>query len=208
MYYYGDTLFVFLFFFLRVSQQEFSIHWKRAPKSRLLWYFSFLLTKDFSFKEIKLFQLGNHFLNKYRELFEQFYTEDKKINNFRIKLSLIFQIINQLVIGLTVLLVIRVAYLGQILVGNVFGLIQAISLTQSSVQNVVGNILGLCQNNLYIEQLFGFLDLTASEPESGGDLQKRKNVFLILIFRKKNFLRSILFILKMSRLNIRVQINM
>lgn len=150
-------------FFLRISQQEFLIHWKRSPKSRLLWYFSFLLTKDFSFKEIKLFQLGNHFSNKYSELFKQFYTEDKSINKIRTKLSFFFQIINQLVIGFTVLFVLWVAYLGQILIGNIFGLIQAIGLTQSSVQNLVGNILGLCQSNLYLEQLFGFLDLKTLE---------------------------------------------
>lgn len=172
----GIPLLSFIFF-LRVSQQEFFIHWKRSPKNRLLWYFSFLLTRDISFKEIKLFQLGNHFLNEYSELFNEFYIEDKKINTIRTKLSFFFQIINQLVIGFTVLFVIRVAYLGQILVGNVFGLIQAISLTQSSVQNVVGNMLGLCQNNLYIEQLFGFLDLTASEPESTEGLHK-ENRFL------------------------------
>lgn len=158
--------------FLRVSQQEFLIHWKRTPKGRLLWYFSFLLTRDISFKEIKLFQLGEYFLNRYSDLFKQFYTEDKKINIIRTKLSFLFQIFNQLIIGFTVLFVLKVAYLGQILIGNVLGLIQAIGLTQSSLQNIVGNVLGLCQNNLYIEQLFGFLDLESSEQESTKRVQE------------------------------------
>lgn len=152
-------------FFLKLSQKEFLIHWRRTPKSRLLWYISFLLTKDMFFKEIKLFQLGDHLLIKYKNLFQHFYAEDKRLNRKRIKLSFFFQVVNQLVIGIAVFIILRSAFLGQILVGNVIGLIQAIGLTQTSAQNVVGNVLSLCQSNLYIEQLFTFLDIKSSESE-------------------------------------------
>ncbi|KAF6616102.1 ATP-binding cassette domain-containing protein, partial [Paenibacillus sp. EKM208P] len=48
---------------------------------------------------------------------------------------------------------------GQILVGNLVSLIQGITLTQSTSQSIVQGILSLCQNNLYIKQLFDFLDM-------------------------------------------------
>ncbi|KIU05638.1 hypothetical protein P5666_07520 [Bacillus subtilis] len=38
-----------LFYFLKIGQQEFFIHWKRAGQERKSWYISYILTHDFSF---------------------------------------------------------------------------------------------------------------------------------------------------------------
>lgn len=162
--------------FLKLSQKEFFIHWNRTPKNRMLWYISYLLTKDISFKEIKLFQLEEHFLKQYKRLFQDFYTEDKNINQSITKLSFLLQGINQVIIGLIVLLILRTAYIGQILVGNVFGLIHAIVLTQSSAQSVVGSMLSLCQNNLYLEQLFSFLDIKVSDSQGDKSNSSEQNI--------------------------------
>lgn len=54
---------------------------------------------------------------------------------------------------------VQATFVGQILVGNLVSLIQAITLTQSTSQSIVQGILSLCQNNLYIKQLFDFLDM-------------------------------------------------
>lgn len=145
--------------FLRQGQREFLVDWNRAPKWRESWYLSFLLTRDSTFKEIKLYQLGPYLLSKYRSIFKEFFEQDKKLVKRRTLISLLFQLLNQAVTSGMILMVLWSAFIREILLGNLVGTIQAINLAQTMSQNLVHNLLSLCQNNLYIEQLFAYLDL-------------------------------------------------
>ncbi|AKG35631.1 ABC transporter ATP-binding protein [Paenibacillus durus] len=149
------------FSFLRFGQQEFLTMWKRADRSRTSWYLSYLLTRDSSFKEVKLYNLGSYFVAKYKGIVEDFFREDKQLARKQARLSVFFQFIDLFASSGTILLAFRSAYKRQIPVGNVVGIIQAIAQLQSKSQNIVQQVLGLCQSNLYIEQLFSFLDIHA-----------------------------------------------
>ncbi|WP_234414241.1 ABC transporter ATP-binding protein [Paenibacillus sp. CAA11] len=157
--------------YLKLGQREFDVHFKRAPKMRESWYLSFLLTKDASFKEIKLYNLGNYLLGHYQAIYRQFFAEDKKLALRRFSLSSAFQLLNLAVISSVILLVLWSAYTGEIMIGSLVAMVQAVSNTQSSSQGVLQHLLSLCQHNLYMQQLFAFLDLkvenTGSRLETG-----------------------------------------
>ncbi|MDR9857740.1 ABC transporter ATP-binding protein [Paenibacillus sp. VCA1] len=153
--------------FLRIGQREFNTYYRRAAKQRESWYLSFLVTRDNSFKEIKIFQLGHYLRGRYMAILKEFFKEDKFLAARRSYTSLVFQIINQGACGFVVFLAVYSAYMGQILLGNLISFIQAITLTQSTSQSVVQGILSLCQNNLYVKQLFDFLDLPEEEEVQG-----------------------------------------
>ncbi|WP_106766271.1 ABC transporter ATP-binding protein [Paenibacillus faecalis] len=149
--------------FLKLGQREFDVHFKRAPKMRESWYLSFLLTKDVSFKEIKLYNLGNYLLGHYKAIYRQFFAEDKKLAFRRFSLSSAFQLFHLSVISSVIFLVLWSAYTGEIMIGSLVAMIQAVSSTQSSSQGVLQHLLSLCQHNLYMQQLFSFLDLKVEE---------------------------------------------
>lgn len=149
--------------FLRLGQREFAVYFRRAPKQRESWYLSFLVTRDNSFKEVKLYRLGAHLVERYRDILQTFYKEDKVLAMRRSFVSLFFQLINHGATGLVIFLAAQAAYFGQIMLGNLVSMIQAIVLTQTTSQSIVQGILNLCQNNLYIKQLLDFLDM----PEEG-----------------------------------------
>ncbi|MGM7684182.1 ABC transporter ATP-binding protein [Cytobacillus sp. Hm23] len=151
--------------FLRLGQEEFLRYWNRAEKSRQSWYFSHLITQDKTAKEVRLYQLGAFFLSKYKKIIDSFYSEDRFILIKRMKISSVFKIITLSINYSIVLLVLWSAYMKEILIGNVVGLIQAIRLTESTAQGIVQSILSLCQNNLYLEQLFHFLDISTKENQ-------------------------------------------
>ncbi|MBD8500853.1 ABC transporter ATP-binding protein [Paenibacillus arenosi] len=164
--------------FLKLGQREFDVHFKRAPKMRESWYLSFLLTKDVSFKEIKLFNLGNYLLGHYKNIYSQFFVEDKKLAFRRFSLSILFQLLNLVVISSVIFLVLWSAYTGEIMIGSFVAMVQAVSNTQSSSQGVLQHLLSLCQHNLYMQQLFAFLDLKiekASNRESDVALNDKIN---------------------------------
>ncbi len=52
---------------------------RESPDRRKMYYFNRLMTDDDYNKEIKLFNLGNFFVNRYRQLADKFYVESKRI---------------------------------------------------------------------------------------------------------------------------------
>lgn len=154
--------------FMRLSQQQFEYEYHRAPLRRESWYWSYLLTHDKAVKEVRLYQLGDYLLGKYMEILKTFFAQDKLLARKRLLISLLFETITLTLTSSMVFLVLLASYTKEILIGNLFGYVQAITLTQSTSQAVVQGLIQLCQNNLYIQQLFYFLDLdsTVQKPSA------------------------------------------
>jgi ATP-binding cassette, subfamily B, bacterial NisT/SpaT len=150
---------VFSFFsILRISQEEYMFNWRRAPKWRLTNYLGSLLTNEQSFKEVKFLGTGDILIQKYKQILENFMTEDKMFAKKRLNTSIIFEMINYVIVSFFVFLTVRSAYLKDIMVGNLVGNIQSINIISSASQNIIYSIVALCSNNLYLYQIFSFLD--------------------------------------------------
>lgn len=148
--------------FLRIGQQDFLLQYNRIPKMRKAWYYSFLMTNDKNFKEVKLYQLGKYLVRCYNNLFRGFYKEDRGIAKKRLNTGIVFQLINMAINVAMMLVVIRAAFTREIEIGTVVAFTQAITMTQSNSQSLISGILSLCQHNLFLKQLFVFLDLKVS----------------------------------------------
>lgn len=157
--------------YLRIGQQEFLIRCKRAPKLRKVWYYAFLMTNDKNFKEIKIYEIGKYILKHYHDLFMGFYKENRSISKKRLILGIFFQILDQAANIFMMLMVIQAAFAGQILIGNVVGLLQTITLTQTNSQSLVGGVLSICQHNLYLSKFFTFMDLVTVEDTQNRDIE-------------------------------------
>lgn len=57
---------------MKIGQQEFETIWNRAKEERKTWYLSYLLTHDFSFKEISVLEIKNYILANYKKLSDIF----------------------------------------------------------------------------------------------------------------------------------------
>ncbi|MBL0385652.1 ABC transporter ATP-binding protein [Tumebacillus sp. ITR2] len=150
---------------LRINQEQFKIVYERAAKQREAWYYTHLLTFDKTFKEIRLFQLGEFFLTKFKAIYRDFYIVDQKIAKKRLNWSAASETLNLVALISVIYLAVREAMRNVFGVGNLYSYVQGISLTQTSAQSVFSNILAICQHNLYIEQLFVFLALPTVEPK-------------------------------------------
>lgn len=149
---------LFFFAYLHLGKKEFLIHYSRIPRHRKAWYLTFLLTRDSSFKEAKLYQLHAHFLSEYQSIINGFLKEDKSLANKRTGISLFSQLISNILISAIIMYIAYSAFTGEINIGNFVAYISAVTLTFTNSQNIVFNIVDICKNNLYVEQLFNFLD--------------------------------------------------
>ncbi|MBZ5482917.1 ABC transporter ATP-binding protein [Bacillus sp. T_4] len=145
--------------FFKLSKLEFNIEWERTPIRRKLWYYSLLLTRDFSVKEIKLFNLSEYILNRYKEINKNFFLIDKKLVKKKIRVSFFFEIINQIFLLILMSYIIFSAFVKQILIGSMVAYIQALTSTQKSFQSLIQQLFSIYENNLYMTLLFDFLDI-------------------------------------------------
>ncbi|NCT23189.1 ABC transporter ATP-binding protein [Bacillus subtilis subsp. subtilis] len=175
-----------LFYFLKIGQQEFFIHWKRAGQERKSWYISYILTHDFSFKELKLYNLKDYLLNKYWVIKKSFIDQDTKILRKKTYLNLIYEIAVQLVGAVIIFIAIMSAFAGKIMVGNVMSYIRSVSLVQSHSQSIMTSIYSIYNSNLYMNQLYEFLELR--EEKNQGHKKQIVEPIHSVIFQNVSFI--------------------
>lgn len=150
-------------YMINLGYLQYKIEWMRVEKGRKSWYLSYLLTNDIAFKEIKLYNLANFFINEYQKLNKEFLSQDTKIIIKRTRISILFEMVDEIVGGCICLLIIRAAFLGQILLGSTIAYIRCISNVQAKTQDILSTISSMYQNNLFIKQFFEFIDLTSKD---------------------------------------------
>lgn len=149
-----------LIIFLKIGQLEFVIQWKRANDERKTWYWIYLLTHDFSFKEIKLNGLKNYMIGQFSTLKERFIGEDlkllKKKNIFNVLLEMVLQIIELIIIVIGIFALRS----GELLIGSFVTILRALGIINNSSQSIVQDIYIIYNSSLYMEQLFNFINDT------------------------------------------------
>ncbi|SDX29185.1 ATP-binding cassette, subfamily B [Marininema mesophilum] len=155
---------IFFPLLLKLGEKEFKYLWKRAPKTRELWYINYIMTRDLSFKEVKLYQLGPYLIDQYQKIHRSFIAEDKEIALQRRNLSFLYYGINYTAVMIVIHFIFKAAYMKQLMIGNVVGYLQAINLTLSTARNLTQEVMLLFQNNLFLEQLFTYLDMKVESP--------------------------------------------
>uniref|UniRef100_A0AAE9IGC6 ABC transporter ATP-binding protein n=1 Tax=Paenibacillus polymyxa TaxID=1406 RepID=A0AAE9IGC6_PAEPO len=149
---------------LKLNKEQFEIYMNRTPLYRQSWYMTFLLTNDRAVKEVKIFNMSTYLLRRYRDLLQRFFVEDRLILGKRVTITFMYSLLELAVLLGVVWLAIRETFEKKILVGSLYGYIQAIMLTQNQMQALIQGMVQFSQNNLYMEQLFLFLQLPTSDP--------------------------------------------
>ncbi|WP_322907159.1 ABC transporter ATP-binding protein [Paenibacillus campi] len=150
--------------FIKLSNYEFIVQWKRSYQNRKLWYVTHLLTHDKAFKEVKTYNFSGTLVEQYKTIVHQFFLQDKGIATRRFKMTALFNLINVAFISVCIYLIIRATYVKEILIGSLVSYIQAVMLVQSTAQSLIYTVINLCQQNMFIEQLFMFLNHSSKDP--------------------------------------------
>ncbi|CUB13289.1 Lipid A export ATP-binding/permease protein MsbA [Bacillus cereus] len=165
--------------FLKLGKKEFQFEWKRAPLIRKMWYLSYLVTKDISIKEIKLYNLGGKLINQYGTMCNKILGDHKIIAKRRFFLSVITQCLNQMIVAGLMLVILIDAFTKKIMIGTAVSYIQALTSTQNALNALLQQIFMMYENNLYIEQLFSFLDVEEKEFKGEENNIDLKNIHSI-----------------------------
>lgn len=146
-----------------IGNREFIMKYKRSNKEREAWYYSYLLTHDTAFKEIKSFNLKKYFLEKYKVISDIFIEQENKIEKFKMCLNITIDFVQDIFSLGTMILAISAAYTGKIMIGTAISYLNAITMVQNSTNSLASSIYSIYNANLYMELLRNFLNNTEGE---------------------------------------------
>jgi ATP-binding cassette subfamily B protein len=144
---------------LRYASKMHAWERQQTPTERQAWYFNWILTRDTHAKEVRLFNLGPLFMNRFREVRSQLRRERIEITNKR-TLAELFALAGATitVFGLFAFLAYR-SIQGAITLGDLVMYYQAIQRGQGFLRDVLNGLAGLYEDNLFLSNLYEFLDL-------------------------------------------------
>ena len=151
---------------MRYSKIAFRIRNWRSPESRKLLYLEYVLANDEHVKEVKLFGIGPHLLERYKTLAESFFEEDRKLAIRRAVLTHAFSLIGTLAFYATYAVMAVAAALSRITLGNLTLYVVSLRQGQQSFQSVLSGIGNLYEHNLYMSNLFSYLELAEANERA------------------------------------------
>lgn len=157
-------------FLIRVKFARVLFRWRRRRTAleRESVYLSSMLTTDTYAKEVRLFGLGNWLRNRYRKLRLLIYRETLNILMRRSLFNFFAQMLST---GLKIGVFGFIAYntlKGRLQIGDLVLYQQALQRAEVSLSNVLKSLSGLYEDNLFLTNLYEFLDLSPkiSDPIS------------------------------------------
>ena len=144
-------------YFKKISEYEYQTKYNRSTNERKSWYISHLLTKDRFIKDIKLFDLNEYLVERFKDYRFKFHQQNKYIFFKKDSFSLAYQLTNTLISSFLAILAFYEAIIGYILVGNVMTYINVVSKIENAISAIVVSYFSLVQDNMYVENIRTYL---------------------------------------------------
>ncbi len=141
---------------------------RQSPARRLMDYLRSLLTTDIYTKEIKVFGLGDYFVDRYGQVAEQAYQETRDLAVKRQVAATFWGAIPVIATSGTFLYVALQAVRGLVSLGSLAVYTQAAQQGQSAFQGILTGVQSIYENSLYLSTLENLLDRgpTITAPEN------------------------------------------
>jgi ATP-binding cassette subfamily C protein len=177
----------FSIFNLSINKREFQTEERNAKKARSIWYYEFLLTKDQSFKEVKIFNLAKHIIDRHNNLKKSVINENLYNSKIRLIISTIFDFVNQLCMAALMVLIIITVVSGKLLIGSAVALLRVIGMVFDNFNNIMNIIYSMNQNSLYMSKLIGFLSDNKLKSNNGSEERKKLSHITEIQLNNLNF---------------------
>lgn len=149
---------------VRFSSAAFRMRNWRSPEARRLNYLEYVLANDEHAKEVKLFGIGPVLLQRFRELGQTFYEDDKKLAIRRAGWAWSLSLLGTGAFYTSYAVMALAAAAGSLTLGNMVLFVMAFRQGQQAFQSILAGIGGMYEDNLYMSNLFTYLAIEVGTP--------------------------------------------
>ncbi|MEH2157863.1 ABC transporter ATP-binding protein [Nostoc sp.] len=150
----------------KFAGEAFRLFSWRASETRQQHYLENLLAREDFVTEVKLYQLGEMLLGRYRSLFDQLYGEDRDLTLRRGLWGYLLGLVSTGAFYLAYAWIVLETVLGKISLGDMTMYLTVFRQGQSTFSNALTSIGGMYEDNLYLSNLYDFLE--EEVPKSWG----------------------------------------
>ena len=131
----------------------------RVYESRKVWYINFLLSYGNTYKELKIYNLFDYFISKYKTYKEKFNKEDLNIIKSSSLVFLIISIFEVLLSGTIFTYIITLGLNGIIMIGDIVSSFESVINGKSAFSSLLQNFSQIYKESLFIDQVNEFFSL-------------------------------------------------
>jgi ATP-binding cassette subfamily B protein len=142
----------------KFSGEAFRLFRWRAPESRMQMYLEAVLAREDYAKEVKLFELGRRFLDRYRDIFTRLYREDRNLTLRRDAWGFALGLVGTATLYGGYAWIAAVTAVGLMSVGQMTMYLMLFRQGQSAVSAALSAIGGLYEDNLYLSNLYEYME--------------------------------------------------
>jgi ATP-binding cassette, subfamily B, bacterial len=150
----------------RFSEHAFRLFRWRSPETRQQHYLETLLAREDYAKEVQLYQLGGMLLQRYRDIFNLLYKEDRNLTIRRGFWGYLLSLLSTVAFYAAYAWIVIETISGQISLGEMTMYLVVFRQGQSTFSSALTSIGGMYEDNLYLANLYEFLE--QSIPHSHG----------------------------------------
>ena len=150
----------------RFSADAFRLFTWRAPETRRQSYLEVLLAREDFAKEVKLFDLGPVFLERYREIFRQLYAEDRALALRRGAWGFVLGLLSTIAFYGAYAWIAIQTIVKRITLGDMTMYLLVFKQGQAALASILTSIGGMYEDSLYLSNLYEYLDYEM--PNEGG----------------------------------------
>ncbi len=148
----------------KFSGDAFQLFRRRSADNRRQMYLETVLAREDSAKEVKLFQIGPLLLDWYRRIFERIYAEDRALTLRRETWGFILGLLGTLTFYAAYAWIVWSTMQGQLSLGEMTMYLAVFKQGQSAVSASLTAISGMYEDNLYLSNLYEYLEQPVEGP--------------------------------------------
>ncbi|MBH8564193.1 ABC transporter ATP-binding protein [Nostoc sp. CENA67] len=148
----------------KFAGEAFRLFSWRAPETRQQHYIENLLAREDYVTEVKLYQIGEMLLGRYHQLFDQLYGEDRDLTMRRGLWGYLLSLVSTAAFYLAYAWIVVETVMGRISLGDMTMYLTVFRQGQSTFSNALTSIGGMYEDNLYLSNLYDFLEEEVVQP--------------------------------------------
>lgn len=154
---------------VKFSGDKFRVFRWRSQERRMLMYLEIVLAREDHAKEVQLFNLGDRLLSRYRDIFAKLYEEERQLTVRRDTWGFLLSLLSSIAFYGAYAWIAFSTITGAISIGEMTMYLVVFRQGQSAVSAILSSIGGMYEDNLYLSNLYEYLE----QPSSGiGGTQK------------------------------------
>lgn len=138
---------------------EYSLFYRWTPKRRQLDYIRYMGASDETAKEVQMFGLAGWLVDRFRNLSQQFYEENKKLSLRRSFVSFVLSVLGTLGYYAAYVMILIRAVEGSITIGSLTFLAGSFARSRDLIQRLLLGASDIYQQCLYLKDLFDFFEM-------------------------------------------------